>query len=122
MWLAANYLYTRRTYLVAPKRALKKGYLLGGTVGSYVNGGFPAGVAFADNTVVELNRSPLRSTLYAAPLSRVVAGSNLVDAGRTSLALPEDDVLGPIREKDNLIVLSRRGRIYRLPLRPYVVK
>jgi len=122
VWLAANYLYTRRTYLVNPKKALKKGYLLGGTVGSYVNAGFPLGVATVDNTVVELNKSPFRGALYAAPLNKVVTGSNLLDAGKTSIALPENDVIGPVRDKEDLIVLSREGRVYRLPLRPYILK
>lgn len=122
VWLAANYLYTRRTYVVDPKKALKKGYLLGGKVASYVNGGFPLGVAFADDIVVELNKSPFRGALYAAALKKVVAGSNLLDARITSIGLPEDDVIGPVRDKEDLVVLSREGRVYRLPLHPYILK
>jgi phosphatidylglycerophosphate synthase len=122
VWLAANYLYTRRTYLVDPQKALKKGFLLGGRVASYINGGFPAGVAIADTMVVEFNKSPLRGTLYGGSLTKVVAGSDLLDAGSISLALPEEDLLGPVRDKEDLIVLSREGRVYRLPLNPFVTK
>jgi phosphatidylglycerophosphate synthase len=122
VWLAANYLYTRRTYLVNPKKALKKGYLLGGKVGSYVNAGFPLGVLCVDDTVLELNKSPFRGTLYAASLKKIVGVSNLLDARTTSVGLPEDNVIGPVRDKDDLILLSREGRVYRLPLHPYILK
>ncbi len=104
VWLAANYLYTRRTYLVDPKKALKKGYLLGGRVASYINGGFPAGVAVCDNVVMEYNKSPLRSAIYVGKLPKVVSGPDLLDVGGTSLALPEEDVFGPVRDKEDLIV------------------
>ena len=33
VWLAANYLYTRKTYVIDPDKALNKGSLLGGVDG-----------------------------------------------------------------------------------------
>ncbi len=54
VWLAANYLLTRKTYIVDPAKALKKGYLFGGKIAAYTNGGFPSGLLCKGDTVIEL--------------------------------------------------------------------
>jgi len=120
VWFAGNYLYTRKTYVIDPHRALKKGSMLAGVVDSYTNGGFPAGMTVYGDTVIELNRSPVKSMIYAAPLSRLLKGKNIVDAGKVSFYPPEPDALGPVRHEQDLVMLSTEGRVYRLPLEVFV--
>jgi hypothetical protein len=120
VWLAANYLYTRKTYVVDPKKALKKGSILAGVIGSYANGAFPAGMAVHEGTVMELNRSPFNAMIYVASLKKMISGANLLDAGEISFAPPQADALGPVRNREDLIMLSRRGRVYRLPLASFL--
>lgn len=117
VWFAANYLYTRRTYVIDPEKALKQGFLLGGMLTSYTNAGFPNGMAFEDKMVIEYNKSPLQKLIYAAPLKRVIAGSNLLDVGKISFSIPCDNALGPAIEGEDLVMLSPRGKLYRLPLK-----
>jgi phosphatidylglycerophosphate synthase len=120
VWLAGNYLYTRQTYLIDPHRALKKGSMLDGIVESYTNGGFPAGMTVYGETVIELNRSPLKSMIYVAPLGRLVAGRNILDAGKISFYPPEPDALGPVQHGGDLVMLSTGGRIYRLSMDVFI--
>jgi phosphatidylglycerophosphate synthase len=120
VWLAANYLYTRKTYVVDPKMAMKKGSILAGVIGSYTNAAFPAGMAVSNDTVIELNRSPFNAMIYVASLKRLISGANLLDAGRISFAPPESEALGPVKHDDDLIMLSQVGHIYRLSLSSFL--
>lgn len=122
VWLVGNYLYTRRTYVIDPKEAVKKGFLLGGLEADYVNGGFPAGIALVGDRVVEFNGSPLSRLLYVAPLKRAIAGSNLLDVGKISFSPPEESALGPACDGDGLVMLSQDGRSYRLPFKAFLPK
>lgn len=120
VWLAANYLYTRKTYVVDPKKALKKGSILAGVIGSYTNGAFPAGMSVHDDTVLELNRSPFNAMIYVASLKKMISGANLLDARRVSFTPPETEALGPVRNGEDLIMLSHQGQIYRLPFASFL--
>jgi phosphatidylglycerophosphate synthase len=117
VWFASNYLYTRKTYLVDPDKAIKKGYLYGGTVASYINGGFPAGLALKDDTVIEFNSSPLHKLVYVASLEKMTGGGNLLSVSKTSFDPPEPDALGPVLHGEDLIMLSQSGQVYTLPLK-----
>jgi phosphatidylglycerophosphate synthase len=119
VWLAANYLYTRRTYVVDPEKALKKGFILGGVVASYTNGAFPSGMALVDNNVLELNKSPFKALILQAPLKKILKGSNLLDAATVSFLPPHPDAIGPVRAGQDLVMLSPVGRIYKLPIKSY---
>lgn len=116
VWLAANYLYTRKTYIIDPEKALKKGSILGGVVGAYVNAAFPAGMTSFSHLVVELNRIRSKAILYAAPLSKLAGGAHLLDRGKISFLPPAADFFGPVTQGDALVMLSPRGRVYQLPL------
>ncbi len=116
VWFAANYLYTRKTLIIDPDKALNKGSLLGGVVARYTNGGFPSGMAYLDATVMELNKSFLTELIYAAHINRLVAGRNLLDVRHTSFAPPEPNLFGPFAQGNDVIMVSRQGRIFRLPL------
>ena len=116
VWLAANYLYTRKTYVVDPEKAMKKGELLGGVVAWYVNAAFPAGLTVYDDTVVELNRSRFNSLIYVSSLGKLLKGRSLLDERRTTFAPPDLNLLGPVTEGDELVMLSAQGRVYRLPI------
>jgi phosphatidylglycerophosphate synthase len=120
VWLAANYLYTRKTYVIDPKMALKKGSILAGVIGSYTNGAFPAGMAVHEDTVMELNRSPFKAMIYVASLKRMISGASLLDAGRISFFPPEPEALGPVKNGEDLIMLSHEGHIYRLPFASFL--
>lgn len=122
VWLAANYLSTRRTYVVDPNQALRQGNILGGEVGSYVNGGFPSGMTVVGDLVFEFNRTPLAELVYVASLRRLVSGSNLLDASKISFSPPDPDAIGPVRDGDDLIMLSADGRIFRLPISSLIGK
>ncbi|HMK35803.1 MAG TPA: CDP-alcohol phosphatidyltransferase family protein [Desulfomonilaceae bacterium] len=114
-WLASNYLYTRKTYVVDPELALKKGYLLGGEIASYTNGGFPSGLTLKDDVVVEFNKSPFQQLLYIASLKRMVRGVDLLKVARTSFAPPPVDAFGPLVFGEDLLMVSQHGQVYRLP-------
>jgi len=117
VWLAANYLYTRKTYVVDPEKALKKGYLLGGVRGGYVNGGFPSGMTIWEGNVFELNRPPFRSMIYMAPLAKVISIKCLLSAGPKSFSPPDSNIMGPVIRGEDLVMLSPQGRFFRLPVR-----
>jgi phosphatidylglycerophosphate synthase len=116
VWLVANYLYTRKTYLVDPHRALRKGSILGGKVASYVNGGFPSGLTVVGDIVFDLNKSPLEALVYAAPLKNLVAGADLLEASIARFCPPTPDAIGPVKLGDNLVMLAPDRRVYRLPI------
>jgi phosphatidylglycerophosphate synthase len=120
VWLAANYLYTRKTYVIDPKKALKKGSILEGVAASYVNGAFPTGMTAYDHVVIELNSSPFRSMIYVASLKRMIEGKTLLDASRISFAPPVPDALGPVLHEDRLVMVSQDGRAYRLPVKDFL--
>lgn len=115
-WLVANYLYAPTTYLVDPQAAETTGFMLGGKIGSYVNGGFPRGLAVVDGTVIELNEPLSKRVIYVAPLSRLKGGTNLLDGKKFSFGPPTPDAMGPVVMKDRLVMLSGRGRVYTLPV------
>jgi hypothetical protein len=117
VWLAANYLYTRKTYVVDPEKALQKGSLLKAVENSYVNGAFPSGMAVWKGLVIEFDQTPLRGLIYAAALDRVTAGENLLEASTASFVPPTPDSLGPAVLGEDLVMLSPSGRLYRLPLK-----
>lgn len=116
VWLAANYLQTRKTYVISPGKAIKKGNIEQGVVAWYTNGAFPWGMTTVGDTVIEFNKSPYRALLYAASLTRMTAGKNLLDASKVSFLPPESDAIGPVTADNDLIMLGQNGRIYRLPL------
>ncbi|MBI4963729.1 MAG: CDP-alcohol phosphatidyltransferase family protein [Desulfomonile tiedjei] len=120
VWLAANYLYTRKTYVIDPKMALKKGSILAGVIGSYTNGAFPAGITVHEDTVMELNRSPFKAMIYVASLKKMITGSDLLDAGRISFEPPRLEALGPVKLGDDLIMLSQQGQVFRLPFASFL--
>jgi phosphatidylglycerophosphate synthase len=122
VWLAANYLYTRKTYVVDPQMASKKGNLLGGVVASYTNGGYPCGLTLEEGLVIDYNKSPFQGLIYVASLKKMVAGANLLDVGKTSFAPPEVDAIGPVVEGEDLVMLSRNGTVYRLPMKTFLPK
>ena len=117
VWFAANYLYTRKTYMVDPAKAVKKGKLLGGIVGSYINAGFPSGMTTENGIVVEYNKSPFQSLIYIAPLKKLTAGNTLLEAATVSFAPPTTDALGPVIQGDNLVMITPSGQIYRTALK-----
>jgi phosphatidylglycerophosphate synthase len=116
VWLAANYLYTRKTYVVDPNQALRQGYILGGEVASYTNGAFPSGMTVHGDTVFDFNKSPLEALIYKTSLKKLVAGKNLLDAAKVSFLPPDRDALGPVSEGDKLFMLSPNGQVYWLPI------
>lgn len=116
VWLAANYLHTRKTYVIAPRKAIKKGNVEQGVVAWYTNGAFPAGMTVLGDTVFEYNRSPYSALIYAASLTRLTAGKALLDASRVSFLPPESEVIGPVIADKDLIMLAKSGRIYRLSI------
>jgi phosphatidylglycerophosphate synthase len=120
VWLAANYLYTRRTYVVNPEKALKKGHLLGGVETSYINGGFPSGLTSVDGVVIDFNRAPFKSLLYSVPLCKVTARENLLEAKTTSFAPPANDCIGPVAQGDDIVMLSSEGRVFRLAIQSFL--
>jgi len=116
VWLAENYLYTRNTYVIDPEKALRKGDIQGGVVARYINGAFPAGLTVEDDMVVELNRSRFNALIYVASLHSLLKGKSLIDARRASFAPPDLELMGPVREGEDLVMLSSQGRVYRLPI------
>ncbi len=122
VWLAANYLYTRQTYVVDPQKAFKKGNLLGGVVASYTNGGYPCGMTLEEGLVIDYNKSPFQGLIYVASLKKMVAGANLLDVGKISFAPPDVDAIGPVVEGEDLVMLSRNGTVYRLPMKTVLPK
>jgi len=120
VWLAANHLYTRRTYVVNPATAVKEGSLLGGLEASYVNGAFPSGLTALDGLVVALNRSSFNSVLYVASLAKLTSGAELIDASKTSFSPPSPGCLGPVIVGEDLVMLSPRGRVFRLATKVFL--
>lgn len=116
VWLAANYLYMRKTYVVDPDQALRQGYILGGEVASYTNGAFPSGLAVHGDMVFDFNKSPLEALIYVASLKKMVAGEHLLDARQGSFPPPDRNALGPVCEGGDLFMLSPKGQVYRLPI------
>ncbi len=116
VWLAANYLYTRTTYIIDPREALNKGSILPAVLKKYINGGFPSGMAYANGTVIEYNRSPFKELIYAASLHSLVKGRSLLDVPHTALAPPEPDMIGPFLQSEDLVMVSHTGKTYRMPL------
>ena len=117
VWLAANYLYTRKTYIVDPEKALKEGNLLGGVRGGYVNGGFPSGMSVWEGKVLELNRPPFSAMLYMSPLDKLFAGKCLLSSAPKSFSPPDSNIMGPVIRGEDLVMLSPQGRLFRLPIR-----
>lgn len=117
VWLASNYLYTRKTYLIDPELALKKGYILGGLITYYINGAFPSGLEVFQDTVIELNKSPFNSILYVASLQKLISGRDLITAAYSSYALPEPDAIGPVKKGDDIVMLTPKGVVYKLDRR-----
>lgn len=122
VWLAANYLYTRKTYVIDPQKAFKKGNLLGGVVASYTNGGYPCGMTLEEGMVIDFNKSPFHGLIYVASLKKMIAGSNLLDVGKISFAPPDLDALGPMVDGEDLVMVSRDGTVYRLPMKAFLPK
>lgn len=120
MWLAANYLYTRRTYLVDPEKALKKGYIQGGVVASYANGSFPSGMTVIGCSVLELNRAPMNPLVFEGSLKKLIQGKSLVEASQIRFTPPHPDAMGPLRWRENLIMLVPSGRLYKTPFQAAV--
>ncbi len=118
VWFAANHLYTRKTYIVDPVKAIKKSKLLGGVIGGYVNGGFPSGMAVSGDYVLEYNNSPLRRLIYVAPLATLLDHKPLPAAARVSFTPPTVDAMGPVIQSDFLLMLTPTGQIYKLALQP----
>ncbi|MGC8658112.1 MAG: CDP-alcohol phosphatidyltransferase family protein [Desulfomonilaceae bacterium] len=122
VWLIANYLYTRKTYVVDPDLALKKGSVLGGVIAFYINGGFPCGLVVYDGQVIELNKSPFNSLIYTASLDQMLHGKNLLKATKKKIAIPEERVLGLSISGSDIMLVSDQGRTFRIPLRPLLNK
>ncbi|MGD9817582.1 MAG: CDP-alcohol phosphatidyltransferase family protein [Desulfomonilaceae bacterium] len=114
VWLAANYLYTRKTYVIDPELALKKGYILGGLITYYINGSFPSGLEVDDDMVIELNRSPFNSLLYLASLNKLTSGKDLLASAILSFAPPEPDAIGPVKIGNDIVMLTPTGLLYKL--------
>jgi phosphatidylglycerophosphate synthase len=116
VWLVANYLYTRKTYVIDPEKARQSGSILGGLKAWYINGGFPTGLVFVKDRVVEFNRSPFSALLYNASLDILTEGNNLLDSMRTSFSPPQKDAIGPIYVGEDLVMLSPKGTLFRVPV------
>ena len=117
VWLVANYLYTRKTYVIDPAKAIEKGSILGGVIGSYTNAGFPSGLVVLNGEVIELNKSPVNAIIYNASLSRMLQGSNLLQASRKKIAPPDKKCLGLTISGSNLMLVSDRGKTFHVPLK-----
>ncbi len=116
VWLVANYLYTRKTYVVDPDIALKKGSVLGGVIASYTNGGFPSGLVVANGEVIELNKSPFNSLVYTAQFDRMLQGVNLLQASLKKIAPPQEKCLGLSISGEEVMLVSEQGRTFHVPL------
>ena len=122
VWLIANYLYTRKTYIVDPDIALKKGSVLGGVIGSYTNGGFPSGIVVLNGEIIELNKSPFNTLIYIASLDRALQGSNLLEASKRRLSVPDKRCLGLAISGEKLILISELGKTFQVPLKDVLSK
>jgi phosphatidylglycerophosphate synthase len=118
MWLAANYLYTRKTYVIDPHQARKKGVLLGlgNVLQSYTNGAFPAALLTWKDYVIEYNRSRFNGLVYAAPLETLLDGEGLLDARVASIKPPDPNALGPVALHGKLLMSDPQGQLYALRL------
>ncbi len=122
VWLIANYLYTRKTYIVDPDIALKKGSVLGGVIGSYTNGGFPSGIVVLNGEIIELNKSPFNALIYIASLEKLFQGSNLLESSKRKLSVPDKNCLGLAISGNELILISGLGRTFHVPLKDVLSK
>ncbi|MCX5872399.1 MAG: CDP-alcohol phosphatidyltransferase family protein [Deltaproteobacteria bacterium] len=122
VWLVANYLFTRKTYIVDPDIAVKKGSVLGGVIGSYTNGGFPSGLVVSNGEVIELNKSPLNSLIYTASLNRMLQGENLLQATKKRIAPPNTNCLGLAISGGKLMIISEQGKTFHVPLKEVLGK
>ncbi len=120
VWLAANYLYTRKTYVIDPELALRKGHILGGQIAHYINGSFPSGLEAFGDTVVELNKSPFKSILYVASLAKLTSGKDLLSAAYWSFNPPEPDAIGPVKKGDDIVMLTPGGLAYKLDCKSFL--
>ncbi|MGC8602378.1 MAG: CDP-alcohol phosphatidyltransferase family protein [Desulfomonilaceae bacterium] len=116
VWLVANYLYTRKTYVIDPDIARKKGSVLGGVIASYTNGGFPSGLVVSRGEIIELNKSPFNSMIYTAQLGRMLQGINLLQASLKKIAPPQGKCLGPSISGEDVMLISEHGRTFHAPL------
>jgi phosphatidylglycerophosphate synthase len=116
VWLVSNYLYTRKTYVVDPDIALKKGSVLGGVIASYTNGGFPSGLVVSNGEVIELNKSPFNSLIYTAQFDRMLQGVNLLQASLKKIAPPQEKCLGLSISGEEVMLVSEQGRTFHVPL------
>lgn len=122
VWLVANYLFTRKTYVVDPEIAAKKGSVLGGVIGSYTNGGFPSGLVVSNGEVIELNKSALNSLIYTASLNMMLQGENLLQATKKRIAPPNTNCLGLVISGEKLMIISEQGKTYHVPLKDVLGK
>jgi phosphatidylglycerophosphate synthase len=115
VWLAANYLYTRKTYIIDPEIARSEGSALKGKMASYINGAFPAGIIYRNGYIVEHNSSFINELLYVAQLSKLIEDSGVMEAAAASFLPPARFALGPILMDDDLVMLSRKGEFFSVP-------
>jgi phosphatidylglycerophosphate synthase len=116
VWLAANFLYTRKTYVIDPALALQRESVLEGSLAGYINGAFPAGISFVDNHVVEYNRSPVNELLYVAPAGGLMAGRDMMEAASASFLPPVPAALGPVVMEKELLMLAPSGEFFSVSL------
>jgi hypothetical protein len=116
VWLAANYLYTRKTYIIDPEKALRKGYLSGGVMAAYVNSGFPSGLVLIGENIVEYASSPMNRLMYVAPLTQMIGIKDILSASLFSIEPPTKEALGPVMLNETLVMMSPRGALFRLPI------
>ncbi len=116
VWLAANYLYTRKTYIIDPEKALRKGYLSGGVMAAYVNSGFPSGLVLIGENIVEYASSPMNRLMYVAPLTQMIGRKDILSASLFSIEPPTKEALGPVMLNETLVMMSPRGALFRLPI------
>jgi hypothetical protein len=114
--LAANFLYTRKTYVIDPALALQRESVLEGSLAGYINGAFPAGISFVDNHVVEYNRSPVNELLYVAPAGGLMAGRDMMEAASASFLPPVPAALGPVVMEKELLMLAPSGEFFSVSL------
>lgn len=116
VWLADNYLYTRKTYVIDPDKAQTAGALPGGITNGFVNGAFPSGTVVRKGRVIALNRSRLNSLLYVAPLDKLLNGSDILEAAECSFLPPCRHCIGPVIVNNRLYMISPSGQLYFVPL------
>ncbi len=116
VWLVANYLYTRKTYIIDPEVAEQKGSILGGRLAAYINAAFPAGLCAVGDYVIEQNRSPFNELIYVANLKALTDGKDIFEAMNSSFFPPVPGALGPVVLDNNLVMLSTSGEFFSVPI------